>query len=62
MSLFLVTIKELNQRLVVFMLPKQQSFILSPYIELYNILIPKDNLLRRMDETKAIAKIMDEPR
>lgn len=32
------------------MLPEQQSFILSPYIELYNILIPKDNLLRRMDE------------
>ncbi|SDL02924.1 Transposase domain [Paenibacillus jilunlii] len=32
------------------MLPQQQSFILSPYIELYNILIPKDNLLRRMNE------------
>lgn len=32
------------------MLPEQQKFILSPYIELYNILIPKDNLLRRMDE------------
>ncbi|MCM3339987.1 IS5/IS1182 family transposase, partial [Paenibacillus sp. MER TA 81-3] len=32
------------------MLPKQQSFILSPYMELYNLVVPKDNLLRRMDE------------
>ncbi|MDT3429109.1 transposase [Paenibacillus forsythiae] len=32
------------------MLPKQQSLTLSPYIELYNILIPKDNMLRKMDE------------
>ncbi|MFB5269497.1 transposase, partial [Paenibacillus enshidis] len=32
------------------MLPKQHNLVLSPYIELYNILIPKDNLLRRINE------------
>jgi transposase len=35
---------------VVPMLPKQQNLVLSPYIELYNLLIPKDNLLRRINE------------
>ncbi|MEK3878638.1 IS1182 family transposase [Paenibacillus sp. FSL M7-0420] len=42
------------------MLPKQQSFILSPYIELYNILIPKDNLLRRMDELVDFSFVYEE--
>ncbi|MET3209950.1 UNVERIFIED_CONTAM: transposase [Paenibacillus sp. PvR008] len=32
------------------MLPKQQSFILSPYLELYNILIPQEHVLRKMNE------------
>ncbi|MEK3685191.1 MULTISPECIES: IS1182 family transposase [Paenibacillus] len=42
------------------MLPEQQSFILSPYIELYNILIPKDNLLRRMDELVDFSFVYEE--
>lgn len=42
------------------MLPKQQSFILSPYIELYNILIPKGNLLRRMDELVDFSFVYEE--
>ena len=29
------------------MLQQQQSMTLSPYIELYNLIIPKDNMLRR---------------
>lgn len=44
------------------MLPKQQSFILSPYIELYNLLIPKDNLLRRMDELVDFSFVYEELR
>lgn len=43
------------------MLHEQQSFILSPYIELYNILIPKDNLLQRMDELVDFSFVYEEP-
>jgi transposase len=42
------------------MLPEQQSFILSPYIELYSILIPKDNLLRRIDELVDFSFVYEE--
>ncbi|WP_145411323.1 IS1182 family transposase [Paenibacillus xylanexedens] len=42
------------------MLPKQQSFVLSPYTELYNILIPKDHLLRQMDELVDFNFVYDE--
>lgn len=42
------------------MLAKQQSLILSPYSELYTILIPKDNLLRRMDELVDFSFVYEE--
>ena len=42
------------------MLPKQQSFMLSPYTELYNILIPKDHLLRQMDELVDFSFVYEE--
>jgi len=42
------------------MLAKQQSLILSPYTELYTILIPKDNLLRRMDELVDFSFVYEE--
>ncbi len=29
---------------------QQQSIVLSPYIELYNLVIPKDNMLRQINE------------
>jgi IS5 family transposase len=32
------------------MLQQQQSMTLSPYIELYNLIIPKDNMLRQINE------------
>ena len=32
------------------MLEQQQKFILSPYLEIYNLVVPKDNLLRRINE------------
>src|ERR1700687_1969769 len=32
------------------MIQQQQTMILSPYIDIYNIVVPKDNLLRRINE------------
>jgi hypothetical protein len=31
------------------MIQQQQSLILSPYMELYNINVPKDNMLRQIN-------------
>lgn len=42
------------------MLPQQQSMILSPYIELYNLLIPKDHLLRRINELVDFSFVYEE--
>ena len=42
------------------MLAKQQSLILSPYTELYTILIPKDNLLRKMNELVDFSFVYEE--
>ena len=42
------------------MLTMQQSLILSPYSELYTILIPKDNFLRRMDELVDFSFVYEE--
>ena len=32
------------------MLEQQQKLVLSPYMEIYNLVVPKDNLLRRINE------------
>lgn len=32
------------------MIQQQQSIILSPYIELYTLIIPKNNMLRQINE------------
>ncbi|MDQ0201051.1 hypothetical protein [Neobacillus ginsengisoli] len=32
------------------MIQKQQSMIFSPYMDLYKLIVPKDNLLRRINE------------
>jgi transposase len=32
------------------MIQKQQSMILSPYIDIYKLVIPEDNLLRKINE------------
>lgn len=32
------------------MVEQQQIFILSPYMEIYNLVVPKDNLLRQIKE------------
>ena len=33
-----------------FMLEQQQKLIVSPYIEIYKLVVPKDNLLRQINE------------
>lgn len=42
------------------MLEKQQSLILSPYSEFYAILIPQDNLLRKMNELVDFSFVYEE--
>ena len=32
------------------MIQQQQSMKLSPYIDLYNLIIPKDNMLRQIND------------
>ncbi|MBA9087657.1 IS5 family transposase [Fontibacillus solani] len=42
------------------MIQKQQTFVLSPYIELYNLVVPKDNLLRQINELVDFSFIYEE--
>jgi len=42
------------------MLRKQMSLILSPYIELYDLVVPKENLLRQINELVDFTFIYDE--
>ncbi|KLU64627.1 transposase DDE domain protein [Desulfosporosinus acididurans] len=42
------------------MIQKQQSMILSPFMDIYNIVVPKDNLLRKMNELVDFSFLYDE--
>lgn len=42
------------------MIEQQQKLILSPYIEIYELIIPKDNLLRQIKELVDFGFIYDE--
>lgn len=42
------------------MIQKQQSMILSPFINIYDIVVPKDNLLRKMNELVDFSFVYDE--
>jgi IS5 family transposase len=42
------------------MLQQQQSLTLSPYIELYNLIIPKDNMLRQINELVDFSFVYEE--
>lgn len=42
------------------MIQKQQTLVLSPYIELYNMVVPKDNLLRQINELVDFSFIFEE--
>ena len=39
---------------------QQQSLMLSPHIELYDLIIPKDNILRRINELVDFSFVYDE--
>jgi transposase len=42
------------------MIRQQQSLVLSPYAELYNIVVPKDNMLRQINDLVDFSFIYDE--
>ncbi len=42
------------------MLEQQQKLILSPYIDIYNLVVPKDNLLRRINELIDFSFVFEE--
>lgn len=42
------------------MIQQQQSMVLSPYIELYNLIIPKENMLRQINELVEFSFVYDE--
>ncbi|TBL75611.1 IS1182 family transposase [Paenibacillus thalictri] len=42
------------------MIQQQQSMTLSPYIELYNVVIPKDNMLRQINELVDFSFVYEE--
>lgn len=42
------------------MIPLQQKLVLSPYIELYNLVVPKDNMLRQINELVDFSFVYEE--
>lgn len=42
------------------MVEQQQRLILSPYMEIYNMVVPKDNLLRQIKELVDFGFVYDE--
>ena len=42
------------------MIEQQQKLVLSPYMEIYELVIPKDNLLRQINELVDFSFIYDE--
>jgi hypothetical protein len=42
------------------MIQRQQSMILSPFMDIYNLVIPKDNLLRQINELIDFSFVYDE--
>lgn len=42
------------------MIQEQQSIVLSPYMDLYNLIVPKDNMLRKINELIDFSFVYDE--
>ena len=42
------------------MVEQQQRFVLSPYMQIYELVVPKDNLLRQIKELVDFGFIYDE--
>lgn len=45
---------------VILMLKQQIEMVLSPYSEIYNLIIPKDNILRKINEMIDFSFVYDE--
>src|SRR5699024_5760589 len=52
--------EKVQKRRVGIMLQKQQTMILSPYTEIYDLVVPKDNFLRRLNELIDFSFVYDE--
>src|SRR5699024_10820265 len=57
--LFLVIIKVIKRRVGI-MLQKQQTMILSPYTEIYDLFVPNYNFLRRLNDLIHFSFFYDE--
>ena len=42
------------------MISKQETFLLSPYMAIYDLVVPKDNMLRQMNELVDFSFILEE--
>nr|WP_180956614.1 hypothetical protein [Bacillus canaveralius] len=42
------------------MIQKQQSMMFSSYMELYNLIVPEDNMLRRINDLVDFSFVYDE--
>jgi transposase len=42
------------------MIQKQQSMVLSPYMKIYNLVVPKDNMLRQINDLVDFSFVYDE--
>ncbi|KUP08943.1 transposase, partial [Bacillus coahuilensis m2-6] len=42
------------------MIQKQQSMTFSPYMDIYNLVVPKDNLLRKLNDLLDFTFVFDE--
>ncbi len=42
------------------MIQKQQSMILSPYMDIYDLVVPKDNMLRKINELVDFSFVYEE--
>ena len=42
------------------MIQKQQSMILSPYMKIYDLVVPKDNMLRQINDLIDFSFVYDE--
>lgn len=44
------------------MIQNQQSMVFSPYMDIYDLVVPKDNLLRKINDLVDFSFVYDEPK
>jgi len=57
---FLLYNYSINFKRVGTMIQNQQSMVLSPYIDIYDLVVPKDNLLRKLNNLVDFSFVYDE--